>query len=321
MKKSLPLPVAASCAVVAILAATAPRADAVLYATPAGGWLFAYDGSVDPTAAGFSHDNGSDEWDGSAIGAGRPGGASVLSGGGVDFLRLQDTGDPRDYGFSDPGSNRKLYFTHAAGLSASPLDTGVTLYFRTRLATGAPLDDAHPDGGGGIIPWPAGGDGYAIHDGGKGMFGIKQSTGGIVSFSLAESLTGLTMNNLNGNTVTGDVDTGEGGTANNLSLGDGADWHDIWVTIAPGGSGTHQASIYLDGSLTPTVFDVTAGSGSDSAGSYIAFGFGSTGFAGAGDVDFFNVYEGAVAPQLIPEPAMLPILGLPFLLLRRRRAR
>ncbi len=296
-------------------------ATAATYAEPAGGWLYAYDGSTaGPTLDGsWSHANGSDEWDNSAIGAGRPGGVSTITDSDT-YLRIQDTGDPRDYGSGDPGSNRKVYFTNTStGLSASPLDTGVTLYFRTRLATTGPLDDAHPDGGGGIGPWPAGGDGYPIHDGGKGAFTIRQSTGGTISFSLDDALTGLNMNNLNGGSVTGDVDTGEAGTANVLGVGDGTQWHDVWITIRAGGAGTHQASIYLDGSLTPTVFDLTAGSGSDATGSYIAMGQGATPHSGAIDVDFFNVFEGAVAPLLIPEPSSVMLLALGLVGFFRRR--
>ena len=47
----------------------------------------------------WSHDNGGDAWDGSAIGDGSPGGVSVIDG----YLRIQDPGDPRDNGFPDPG--------------------------------------------------------------------------------------------------------------------------------------------------------------------------------------------------------------------------
>ena len=102
---------------------------------------------------------------------------SALTEGSTDYARFQDTGDPRDYGFSDPGSNRKVFFGHditSEGASDSVLDDGVTISFRARVATGSLLDEAKPDGGGGSLPWPSGGDGYVTHNAGKGNFGIGQ---------------------------------------------------------------------------------------------------------------------------------------------------
>ncbi|MFP6867337.1 MAG: hypothetical protein VCA35_15445, partial [Roseibacillus sp.] len=64
------------------------------YAAPAGGWDCEYGGNVDPTLLGWDHNNSSDEWDGTGIGTGSPGGASVLTHDGDTFLRIQDTGDP-----------------------------------------------------------------------------------------------------------------------------------------------------------------------------------------------------------------------------------
>ena len=73
----------------------------VAYEAPEGGWAYSVDvGDI----SAWSHDNGSDQWDGSPIGGefgddNRPGGVSLLDG----YVRLQDTGDPRDYGYSDSG--------------------------------------------------------------------------------------------------------------------------------------------------------------------------------------------------------------------------
>jgi hypothetical protein len=309
----------------------------LLYSDPVSGWTYTYSGDAatagvanafDSLDGTWDHANGSDQWDGTGIGAGRPGGASALTVDTTGFLRLQDTGDPRDYGMTDPGSNRKLTFGHSvtndigsAGNTA--LDSGITLSFRTRLATGSPLDDLHPDGGGGISPWPAGGDGYVTHDSGKGNFSVVQSSGGIISFSLALASDddellgrqGLVMNNLNGTSPSADVDllTNDGGIVNILEL-DPTAWHEFWITIESDttSTGTHLVNIYRDGLLIPSSFFVTAGIGSDYADSYIAMALGSTPQSGAIDIDFFSYKEGIITPDsgaAVPEPATMLLLG------------
>jgi hypothetical protein len=56
---------------------------APIYQSPTGGWTYTYSGTATASGSGgsdafdaldgtWSHDNGSDQWDGSAIGAGRP---------------------------------------------------------------------------------------------------------------------------------------------------------------------------------------------------------------------------------------------------------
>ena len=287
----------------------------IVYPDPAGGWTYIYTGDAaiagpadnfDSLDGTWDHDNSSDQWDGSGIGTGRPGGASSIDG----YLRIQDTGDPRDHAQGDPGSNRKIMFGHsvtndAPTAAATILDDGVTINFRARISTGAPLDDVHPDGGGATTPWPAGGDGYVIHDGGKDSFSFRQSSGDkIISFALvlasddaAISADGLTMNNLNGTSPSGDVDTGEGGTTNLLQL-DPTQWHEFWITIQAdtSGGGTHRVSIYLDGDSSPVEFHVTAGGGNDYDDSYIGMGCGSTGQSGAIDIDFFGYKPGIIIP-------------------------
>ena len=80
---------------------SAVDAPVVAYQPPEGGWAYSVDvGDI----SSWNHDNGSDQWDGSAIGDefgddNRPGGVSLLDG----YIRLQDTGDPRDYGYSEIG--------------------------------------------------------------------------------------------------------------------------------------------------------------------------------------------------------------------------
>ncbi|MCB9911409.1 MAG: hypothetical protein H6827_00285 [Planctomycetes bacterium] len=167
------------------------------YPPPAGGWFYQYDSSMVNAGSGAandaldgtcSHDNASDAWAGSAIGTGNHGGASALTEGETAFVRIQDTGDPRDYASSDPGSNLKLLFSRdLSGMELQDclLDDGVTLAFRVRLATAPPLDDRHPNGGTLVEHWPTAGDGCLIHDGGKGSFSLHQASGGPISFSLA----------------------------------------------------------------------------------------------------------------------------------------
>src|SRR5439155_1000692 len=80
----------------------------------------------------------SDQWDGSKVGGtladggNAPGGAMSITEDGVTFLRIQDTGDPRIAGFTDP-TNRKVYFGHNIsddGGSDNLMDDGVTLTFQ-----------------------------------------------------------------------------------------------------------------------------------------------------------------------------------------------
>ena len=251
----------------------------VTYEAPEGGWAYSVDVGDITT---WNHDNGSDQWDGSAIGGefgddNRPGGVSLLDG----YVRLQDTGDPRDYGYSDSGSNRKIYLGQSIsdkGGSDTILNDGATIHFIARIPTDGPLDPLHVDGGGGVEDYPAGGDGYENHDGGKGNIGIKQGAGGNISFSLSEA---------------GKVIITEDGTEFDLST---TEWHEFWVTIEQSDGG-HTVSVYLDGSTEANVFTVTAGGGSDFGGSYLAMGVGSTGRSGALDVAAFDFSPGAIAPD------------------------
>ncbi len=248
----------------------------------------------------WDHNNGSDAWDGSAIGEASPGGASALVEDGVTFLRIQDTGDPRDYGMPDP-SNRKVYLTHTTGIG---LD-GVRLEVRARIATSAPLDDQHPDGGAGIAPWPAEGIGYYINFDGKGMFGIAEAGLGIISFSLAQAgeiqgleTDALVMNNLVGATPSGDVDTGAAATAvNTMPVDDATLWNTFVIDIAAGGAGTHIVTVSANGGQAQP-FDVTAGTGLESGkGSYITVGSPGTDGNTAFDVDYIAVRTPIPPPE------------------------
>lgn len=200
----------------------------------------------------------STNWDGSAPGdplggiptgtppipPAAPGGVAALNESGVDFLRVQDPGNPVSYGWPDKGlqagpgqprqegSNRKIQFGHDMtvdpAFSGDPaiLDNGVTISFRIRLATAAsgPLDDIFPEGGSSLsstVAWPENGLGYPVANEGRGMIHLAQTGAGgpqQMAFSLVDqdtltfqalpiTKTGLVMNNRANAGVADDVDT------------------------------------------------------------------------------------------------------------------
>lgn len=82
-----------------LMLARASAQDLSLWVEPPDGWVYTFagdqaesadDGSLDGS---WSHNNGSDAWDGSAIGEGSPGGVSALEEAGETFIRMQDPGD------------------------------------------------------------------------------------------------------------------------------------------------------------------------------------------------------------------------------------
>jgi hypothetical protein len=249
---------------------------------------FVYDGDVLDDS--WDHDNSSDAWDGTGPGEGSPGGFGLLSEDDVTFLRVQDTGDPRDYGMPDP-SNRKIYLTQQIDYG---LD-GTRLEFQLRVATTPPLDDMHPDGGAGVAPWPEGGMGYHIRDGGKGMVGIAEDGVGQISFSLAKAgeiagleTDALVVNGLLGTEMSGDVDTGDAATPNYIAIDDATAWNNVTVDIAAGGAGTHVLTISINGGDAVTI-EVTAGDAMDGENNYVAIGSSGTGAVTAFDVDYIKV--------------------------------
>ncbi len=172
-----------------------------------------------------------------------------------------------------------MYFTkdltNVFSPNYSPLTDGVTMSFRTRVATPdtGPLDDMHPDGGA-ITPWPALGSGYALHNDGKSVFCIRDNsaTPGSICFAPSTESQGLTMN---GSLVLPMVPH---------------EWQDVWVTVEAdtSGGGTHRLDIYLNGETTPTRFHVMPGTGSDEAYTYAVMGLGSTALSGAIAHRFFQ---------------------------------
>jgi hypothetical protein len=244
---------------------------------------FVYDGDVLDDS--WDHDNNSDAWDGTGPGDGNPGGAALLSEDDVTFLRIQDIADPRDLGISDP-SNRKVYLTHQIDFG---LD-GAKLEFQLRVATTPPLDDQISGD-----PWPEGGIGYHIRDGGKGMVGIAETGVGQISFSLAKAgeiegidTDALVVNGLLGTESSGDVDTGDAATPNYIAIDDATDWNNVMVDIAAGGAGTHVLTISVNGGEAVSV-DVTAGDALDGANNYVAIGSSGTSGTTAFDVDYIKV--------------------------------
>ena len=284
------------------------------FSSPVGGWNYEFNGDVDPISVEWTHDNGSDAWDESDFSSGAPGGAEILDDGIENFLRMQDTGDPRSHGFGDP-SNRKFYFikdlTNVLSDGYSPLVDGITMNFRARVpvpGNDLPLDDHHSSDGS-KTDWTETGDGYAIHDGGKGSFSIRDSLSGqLISFAIStESVgpggdfsggEGLTMNRLNGINTSTDVDSNDSSGEENLLPIEPRVWNNFWITIEEDDSetGTHKVDIYLNGSNTPTSYYVTSGNGSDASYTYIAMGLGATPQSGAVDIDFFNIKEGIEVP-------------------------
>ena len=231
----------------------------------------AADGGADETSLDgtWSHENGSDEWDGSEIGDadGLPGGVTALAEGDTDSIRVQETGDPRDsLGASDP-SNRKVYFTHSfeqddvsedvdLGLI---LEDGVTLSFRARVATAAtgPVDDLHANNAAAAEPWPEEGIGYWQHNGGKSMIAIKQQDGANIAFGLGRSENanaelladedgnpqeGLILphllqdTNLSDSSDAGEspIDTLSTGRGNIVPVDDVTEWQEFWITVQEG---------------------------------------------------------------------------------------
>lgn len=289
-----------------VMAAAGGASGGVSYEDPEGGWAYLYTGegvasdegeSLDGT---WDHNNGSDAWDGSMIGDDAPGGVSSFVEGNVTYARFEDTGDPRNDGFADP-SNRKIYLTH----DTSEFDdgelmlSGVTLTFRTRLATTGPLDR----------PVGAKGDGYYILDNGKANFSYRSEFANVISFALTTDGStnddlgefasgGLLMNNYDPGGNEGNVDTNESGEHREFQIADPTAWNEFWITIKEGPEfAEYEVDVYANGSVTPEKFIVTGGSGNDgSFGNYMGLGVHSTGQAGAFDVDFYGFKPGIHIP-------------------------
>ena len=290
---------------------------------PVGGWTYAYDGSWTTVQGGtniggyrpnvtldgsWSASNGSSEWAGDARGAGNGplGGISTNNG----IVTVEDI----NFG-SGTGNNRKIYFTRdfandsATTNAAQIMDGGITISFRARLTQA----DVVPATDNTTNTFP---DGWGLFSDGKAHFNVRSAgNDSIVGFSLVRQTepdngytfpaAGLTMNRLNGDVPTANVDSGDpaGGVTNVLAL-DPNVFHEFWITIqtndATVGNGTHVVNIYLDGSSTPTTFNITAGNGDEgtsfNATNFLAFGLNNSAGRGGLDVDFFAYKQGVIAP-------------------------
>ena len=326
----------------ALLLVPAPNAGAAAYADP--GWDHLYDGDADAFGVGdlgaldgtFRHDQ-ADRWDGSAPGSGAPGGVAALTEGETTFLRIQDTGNPLDWEFTEP-SNRRFWFGHDIETehpgATSVLTNGITITFRARIASTGVLDDVHPDlqdfepefpALTEITPWPAGGKGYNVSDDGQGMFTVQEDGDFAIGFALAlddDTFRGTpTLPNVPGGLVTNNVPTSNlpgsdrgrlvgPSAANVVPISDAEllEWHEFWITIVgtdPGGLAnrrTYQIDVYRDGSTTPQTFQARSSIGAEYPGQYLAFGLSSETSFGAVDVDFYGYALGVVAPVPVPEP-------------------
>jgi hypothetical protein len=198
------------------------------------------------------------------------------------------------------------------------MDDGITISFRARVAVPGgnfELDDWHPADGLGPDDWNPTGDGYVVHDGGKGNFSVHQAAGGTISFCLAVQTDhvyldsvlakeGLVMNRRgsNVNWQGAAVDSTFDPESVCLVELDPREWHEFWITIQAAedttGGATHKVDVYVDGSTEPQSFNTTAGTGSDFSSSYIAMGCGATPQEGAYDIDFYAYTPGIHAPTV-----------------------
>jgi hypothetical protein len=356
-------------AALAVLALATTMAHAQYYGAPSGGWGYIYNGTLGAAGSGgtafdsldgtWNHSSASlygvgpgdsDNWDGSGLGSGAPGGVQTGTAGSTTYLRIQDAGNSS--AFPNP-NNSSIAFGHnltANGFSDLFMNSGVTLAFRIRVPTGAGLD-ARTSALGGTSPYPTTiGDGYGTFGNGLGELYVKNNANsvsggarvGAIGFSLGSAsedwptISGNTgfPNNTNGGAflymqnLTADVlnnqsDTGEApasgqNVANRLAVNDPTQWNEFWINIAANdatpGNGTHTVRIWKNGELTYTDFNVTAGNNNQDYQAMASMGIALAYTEGSGalDVDYFAVKEGIYAPSAIPEPSTLGlgVLGL-----------
>jgi len=293
---------------------------------PDGGWDYVYeafdgediDGEFDPSLGGsldgkWTHQNGSDAWDGSGPGdqfrpdgttPHAPGGAGTIlipgaadDGGDAEVLSIVDTGDPRPRGFADP-SNRKLWFCHDVAQDgvdgSSSLANGFTMIVRSRNhpdidpnTPGWQLPDGgvDNDSGNGVAP------GYTLRDGGKGGHGFYDTA---LDRNLSCTPYGTGKYQF-------PPQVAEGTTPPNLlDVGDNTVFHALWITAAAGTQpDRYDITVYVDGSTTPSAVFQNAQLGDDTdcdGISHLHMGFHSTPQVGGLQVDYFGYKVGLFEP-------------------------
>jgi hypothetical protein len=295
------------------------------FLAPSGGWDYIYEGDRADTAAEagldgtFEVSRKSFRWDYSAPATPltAPGGAGIVTEGEYTFLRMQDAGDPRTLEKLNPENglaNEKIGFIHCvahSGLdsSAAILDDGFTLAFRARIPTQG-VDNIYFAE---EVTYPAEGDGYEVDGSGYAPIVVSQWVNDVkktIGFTFLTEFdddtissfggAGLYMNLLNGSEPAKEVgmpgDLSATTTVNKINL-DPTVWHEFWIQISPGGTGTHQVKIWVDGDVnSPETFDVTAGRNSFRDWSYMWMAFKNTGESGALDVDYIAYKAGLANP-------------------------
>ncbi len=296
---------------------------------PEGGWDYVYhafeeedrDGEFlldgeDSLDGTWTHNNGSDAWDGSGPGDefrpdevtdAAPGGAGIViyeglgeDGGDAEVLSIVDTGDPRSRGFSDP-SNRKVHLCHETLIhegvdTDGAMQSGITLIVRSRLHPDVDPDTPGwqlPDGGVDDDAGQGAAPGYALRDGGKGGHGFRDGgVGRIFSFSPFGT---------EGYQFPPEIPAGT--TPDNfVNVGDNSVFHSFWVTISDDDENNrYEITVYVDGSIDPAAVyeNVNLGTGSDCNGSYLHMGFHSTPQVGGLEVDYIGYREGLHVPNSV----------------------
>jgi len=303
----------------------------LLYSEPNGGWTYAYDGSWRTTTNSlqgpdtngpksavtldgtWSANNSSSDWDGFGRGPGSGAAGGISSTNGILTVEDLNIG-------SGSLNNKRIYFEHPLTNELTPaasqnlMDNGITISFRARLTQTDIVPAANL-----VVP-----DGWGIFSGGKGDFGVHQLVGSQhsqIGFSLVRqdendnnfhfTSAVLTMNPNVGDTVAGPtLQSSNVASANPILPLDPNVFHEFWITVQANdstpGNGTHTVSVYLDGSLTPSTFNVTAASGNDgesgAAANFLAMGHSNGTGAGAYDIDFYGYKPGVIRPNGFNDP-------------------
>ena len=254
-----------------------------IYDANAGEDAGAADAALDGT---WNHDGGSDAWDGSKPdGTGSPGGAMVERENlsfieRPEVLTIVDTGDPRDNGISDP-SNRKIFLARAI----DGLDFNVGSYVVARWRMDPDPPEVNLDG--------SISDSYTLHN------DIGQINLGTADNSLSisyQSATELA------------VELSGSGDFALIDIGSSFDFHTVLATMADNGDGTFAVDVWVDDVLGYSNAAAALPRGHSGGGISdpgISIGLGSTGQAGAIQVDF-------IGAGVVPEPGSFGLIAIAF---------